>query len=241
MKKYLYALLMSAICLAGCSKEKVPFALDGTYQLGPTVSAANPIKLYTKDGIMEDPALIDRFLARRQYLVNAAIFARSDAPSPYANPVTLTIEGSRAVLVVSRSYATKFDTSRAEITSRTDRSFVVTGFDSTTIGNNDGSHCATLVEQMHSPHGGHRCVKLPPASGFSSFCFVRPMWVVITKDGKLFAPQLSWFLQASPPLAKACTYSYSREWDLFNPAVRSQLLAGDTLVVQEREIALLKK
>ena len=241
MKKYFYSLIMSALCLAGCSKEKVPLALDGTYQLGPVVSAANPIKLFTKDGSTDDPTLINRFLARRQYVINTTLFARADAPSPYTNPITLTIAGSRAALIVNRATPTKFDTTKAEITGRTDRSFVVLGFDSTTFGDRDGSHCATLIEQMHSPHGGYRCVKLPPASGFSSYCMGRPMWVIALKDGKLFAPQLSWFLQVSSPLVKACNYSYTREWDLFNPAVQSQMIAGDTLVVQEWEIAFLKK
>lgn len=241
MKKHFYFLACAATLLSGCGKEKAPLLLDGTYQLGPTVFATSPILLYTKAGKVDNPALLTHFLARRSLWLNPATFASADAPTPYRAPVTLIIAGTQAKLITSSSRPTKTDTSRAEITARTDQSFVLAVFDSVSTTGGFDNRCVTLAQQLHAVPEGARCVRLPPASGYSGYCFVRPMRVVTIRDGKLFAPQLSWLVQANVGRSNACGYVASREWNTFDPAVLNQLVAGDTIVVQEREIALLKQ
>ena len=85
-----------------------------------------------------------------------------------------------------------------------------------------------------------RCVALPPATGYSRLCRFRPVRLLKMNAGQLFVPQLSWLVQSGQQYA-SCGYAASGSWNLFNTGILNQLTAGDTLVVQERAIALLKK
>ncbi|MEJ7666813.1 MAG: hypothetical protein WKG07_48575 [Hymenobacter sp.] len=144
--------------------KKMPLQLDGTYQPATTIIAANPIMLYTKEGRLDNPALLTRFLARRPR-AGSENFARADVPIPYSASLTLTIAGSRATLVTSSS-PTKSDTIRAEIMARTDRSFVLAYLDSVGYAKPSASNrCSSLSEQVASVRAGQRCraVCPPPA------------------------------------------------------------------------------
>ena len=66
------------------------------------------------------------------------------------------------------------------------------------------------------------------------------MQVVGINAGQLYIPVLSWSLKASSAYSY-CGWASSGSWNLFNKAVINQLAVGDTLVVQERSIALNKK
>ena len=143
-------------------------------------------------------------------------------PVPANGGLTLTFgTNSRATLT------TAFATRQAELTARTAQYLVLTDLDSssTSTSNSAPYRCGTLADQIRLVNPVQRCSALPPATGYTRSCRFRQVQVVIVRDAALFLSLFSWLIYSN----------------LFNPALAGQLLAGDTVVVQTREVALLMK
>lgn len=94
MKHLLFWLAPGWLLLAGCRQgepEALP-ALTGDYLLGDVVVTA-PIVMYTRGGPINNPGLIDRFLARRK--LTPSTFSRTDVPVPPTVPFTLRMEANQ--------------------------------------------------------------------------------------------------------------------------------------------------
>lgn len=245
MKLLSYSLAFFALVFAGCSKDadQAPAVLDGEYRAGATIIAA-PIVMYTKNGVVNTPALVDRFLRRTAYA--PSLFSRTNEPVLGGATLTLTIRGNRQATFVTTSPG-RTDTVKTDITSQTAQYFVAIGRDSvaTRSSSNPSDRCARLAGQMHSEATGKRCLDLAPSSGapWQQLCRFRSFRFVNLNAGQLFVPHLTWLLQSlqSPQGSAICSSASSSTWNRFNSGVLNQLAAGDTLVVQERTIALLKQ
>jgi len=239
MNQRFYVLLLGSIFLNSCSKDKeAQPALTGSLQAESVIRAAD-IRMYTSAGQVNNQALVDKFLARRQNLAN--YFSRVDVPIPATYSLTLAFRGNDRVTWLSKS-ATSADSVLTEITSQSPQRLVLAHMDSVNILRGAPQNRAEqLSALMEAEQPGQRCHNVPAASGtYSQYCRMRPVRVITRHDGKFFLPQLSWLIQSSSAYGSAY-WAYSGVQNTFNTAIISQLVVGDTLVVQVREIAFSKK
>lgn len=239
MKQHLYFLLLGASFLGGCRKdEETPLALTGSFQAGPAISTAD-IVMYTSAGRVDNQPLVDKFLARRKNL--ATYFSRVDVPLPAAYSLTLTFRGNNRVTLLAKG-ATSTDSILTEITAQLPQRLVLASIDSINILRNAAQNRADqLSDLVPSERPNQRCLNVAVSSGtYSQACRMRPIRVITKHDNKLFLPQLSWLIQTSSAYG-GFSWAYSGVQNTFNTALLNQLVAGDTLVVQAREIPFSKK
>ena len=244
MKHLLFRLASGVLLLAGCRKgePEAPPALTGDYLMGDVVVTA-PIVMYTRGGPVNNPGLIDRFLARRKLTPSA--FSRTDVPVPPTARLALRMAAHQQAQWIIPAPGGS-DTVRLDVTSQRPNYVVLARRDSATDGHGSSngvytpSRCETLGAQVEVESQVKRCSTTHSAAGIAIRCRFRPRFVVKITGGHLSVPQLSWALSASLA-GSGCETSTSNGWNLFNPGVVAQLTAGDTLVVQERSIALVKK
>ena len=240
MKHHLTSLAL--LLLAGCGKApKIELPLTGEYETGPTI-VANPIVMYTENGPVNNPQLVDKFLSGKQ--LGPPFFFRTDVPNNDFYAFKLTIATNSQATLVSQSL-TNPATKKAEITARNAEYFVLTEVDSVSISNSNtnSNRCSLLGHKLKTIYPAQRCKSLPLSTGYSQICRFRPVQVVTIRDGRFFLSVLSWMVQTGPSAATGsfCGLSSAGERNTFNPAIAAQLIDGDTIVVQQREIALLKK
>ncbi|OWP63403.1 hypothetical protein CDA63_09365 [Hymenobacter amundsenii] len=249
--KYPYSILIFLFILfSGCGKEEeIPLNLEGEYRTGNTLLAANPIIMYTSSGRVDNQAVIDQFL-KRVYPSNPSYFSRSNVTLPPDGAITLAIRANnRAVLMFN--YQNQYDPIETEITSREVNYFVLTNMDSTGFGpiiqvNSYPNACEQFAQSVNLVHPGRRCRPVSVVAGtFDKVCKERPVRVIRIRDRKLFIPQFSWLFTntyISPSGGKSlCGQAQSNQWNLLDPAAPGKLRSGDTLVVQERQVELLKQ
>lgn len=239
MKQHLYFLLAGGSLLAGCGKDpETQPVLAGSYQAGPVISTAD-IMLYTSTGRVDNRAMVDNFLARRKNL--SGYFSRVDVALPTAYSLTLAFRGNNRVTLLSKS-ATSTDSTLTEITAQSAQRLVLANKDSiSNLRPGSPSRVDQLSDLIPGEQPVRRCAAASVSSGtYALACRYRPIRVITSHDGKLFLPQLSWLIQTGNGYGISY-WAYSGVQNTFNTAVLSQLQAGDTLVVQAREIAFSKK
>jgi hypothetical protein len=155
----------------------------------------------------------------------------------------LLIRGHNTLAYFVNTTPGRTDTLKTDLTTPQATYAVSTARDSIAVSAPAGtpSRCEVLGGQMDAVLPNKRCTALPPVTGYSRLCRFRPIQVLRIDAGHLAVPQLSWLVYSSPSPNNSCGVSMSGAWNLFNKALLSQLAAGDTLVVQERTIALTKK
>lgn len=227
--------------LTGCGKDReAQPVLEGSYQAGSVISAAD-ITMYTSAGRVDNQALVDKFLARHKNLSN--YFSRVDVPLPATYSLTLAFRGKSQATLLSKG-PTSTDSVLTEITAQSAQRLVLANKDSVVILRNvtaSQNRAEQLSDLIPSERPGQHCQYASSSSGTVALsCRVRPLRVITSHDGKLFLPQLSWLIQVSDGY-RTSGWAYSGVQNTFNTAVLNQLSAGDTLVVQAREIPFSKK
>lgn len=240
MKHLFYPLVCGLFILAGCSNDdetQGAFVLAGDYQAATTVVTA-PIALYTKDGLVNNPTLVDNLLRRRS-LNTPGYFSRVDAPVT-GNGLKLSINSSGQALLIS-TYPTRTDTVKASVGNQTASSFTLTNADSI-VAISPGSasffyRCDLLAGNIKAVYPVKHCRAVSVSSGtVSQACGFRPVKLIEIRGGQLFVPIFSWFVETGQPTT--CGTAAGGEWNTFNPAILNQLVAGDTIVVQTKSVAL---
>lgn len=237
MRKH-YRLLVALVVLsAGCQKDKerIAYDLTGTYTAEHTLRAANPIAMYTSAGQVTNTAVVTRFLARRLNL--STYFSATDVAVPSNTTLRLAFRAnSQAILFTTApNYS---DSVRTEITHQQINSLRLQNLDSISTLSGISYSCKKVLEladYIKEVYPGRRCQAMSPTTGYSQYCKTRPVRVVGARGSQLYVPYFSWLVQAD-----GCSLAYKGEWNLFNTAVLNHLAAGDTVVVQEREILLSK-
>jgi hypothetical protein len=237
MKQPYYSLLVLGASLTSCQKDKerISYDLSGTYTAENTLRAANPITMYTSAGQVSNAAVITRFLAKRQNLSD--YFSATDLAIPSNTTLRLAFRANNRATLLSTT-PTYSDSIRTEVTDQQVASLRLQNLDSVTILPGTSYSCQKVEEltgYIKEVYPGKRCRPLPTASGYSQFCRQRPVRMIGAHGDQLYVPYFSWLVSAG-----GCYIAYSGEWNMFNRAVLSHLAAGDTVVVQEREIALRK-
>jgi hypothetical protein len=237
MKQPYYLLLAAAALLTSCQKdsERIAYSLSGVYTAENTLRAANPIGMYTSAGQVTNAAVITRFLAKRQNLSD--YFSTTDVAIPSNTSLRLVFRANNRATLLSTA-PNYSDSIRAEVTDQQVASLRLQNLDSVTTLASASYSCTKVSElagYIKEVYPGKRCRNLPLASGYSQYCRQRPVRVVGARGSQLYVPYFSWLVQAD-----GCFVAYSGEWNMFNRAVLNHLAAGDTVVVQEREIALRK-
>lgn len=226
--------------LAGCGKDKQNQpTLVGSFEAEAVIKPA-AIIMYTSAGVVDNQALVDKFLARRNRNVDT-YFSRVEVPLPASQSLTLAFRGNNRATLLDKG-PTRTDSIQTDVISQSPQRLVLAQKDSVVIlrgSSTDRAEQLSGMMQLEQP--GQRCQILPPSSGIPSlYCRVRPIRVITCHDGRLFLPQFSWLIQTSTAYATS-SWSYKGVQNTFNSAVLNQLVAGDTLVVQVREIPFSKK
>jgi hypothetical protein len=249
-KQLLYSLCLGSLLLAGCSKEKSPFITAGEYETGTVIQSA-PIQLFTKDGLVDNPQVVDKFL--RQKFWTTVAFSRTDEPYS-GSAFKLRIEADKRAFLISNN-GTHSDTIKAFLTSQTDRYLVLSYADSVTGRGavskpipGQQSPCELLYTKIKSEYAGVHFYPVAYASGTDMYVpRERPILVISIKNGQLFLPQFSWIIASTHvinsgpyPLTNRCGMAQNNDRNVFNSAVISQLTVGDTIVVQERGVPFQK-
>gem|GEM_PF-4799182 len=246
MKSSFYP-LTAMLCLSllgSCHKdpETSPLVLPGEYQAAGTLTTA-PILLYTKNGPVDNAALVDKLIARRRL---GSYFSRADVPMAAGSTLTLTIRDNGTARLVFGSPAFA-DTVEAEVMGQSATSFVLASRDS--VGGPElaatPNRCEVLAGKIRVLYPPKRCRPIAYTPGtYEQYCRFRPSRLITIRNGQLFIPQLSWLIQnqtGAGPGTSVCTLAYSGEWNALDPAILNQLVAGDTIVVQQRQVALLRQ
>lgn len=236
--KHIYAsCLLLVTALASCHHDVENLAPDltGTYVARNIITAAHPIALYTKNGLENNPAVVTRFLARRPSL--ASYFSVSDVPLPSGSTLRLTFRANNRATVLATT-PTYTDSIRAEVGGRQATFFLLQNLDST-LSYSPSSYMgcnriSLLADYVRGTAPGKRCFAAPTIGNLNGqACRERPVRVIGVRGGQLYIPFYSWLIQTG-----GCYTALSGEWNTFGEGVVGQLATGDTLVVQEREIAL---
>jgi hypothetical protein len=237
MKQYYFLLLGAALLMVSCQKDKerIAYDLSGTYTAENTLKAANPIAMYTSGGQVTNTAVITRFLARRQGL--ASYFSATDVAIPGNTSLRLSFRANNRATLISTA-PNYVDSIRTEVTDQQIASLRLQNLDSVTTLPGTSYSCRKMEElasYIKEVYPGKRCRPLPATSGYSQLCKQRPVRMIGAHGSQLYVPYFSWLVQAD-----GCYIAYGGEWNIFNRAVLNRLATGDTVVVQEREIALRK-
>lgn len=243
MKHTFYPLaLCAAVLLGSCGKDngETPLALTGEYQATKVLAATNPIRMYTKTGEIANVPLVDSYI-RRQFGTRPSFFSRTDVAIAGLDLQTLTIDANDQATLAT-FYQTNTTRVNSRITLRTPHYFVLTAADSasTLIPVGAPNRCVQLLDQIKTIAPIKRCYPLPGITGYIQGCKFQPVQVVSIQNRQLFFPVLSWLVVRGQPSSGTCTYGFADERNIFNSAMLNQLVDGDTLVVQERQIALTK-
>ena len=240
MKRYLYPFLCGVLAMISCGKDKkAPLVLSGSYQSGPTTLVATPIRMYTEKGEVNNPALMDHFLYR--HFRTSGPFSRIDIP-PGPRVFTLAIRSNKRATLTNTNVAPG-DSIQAEVLAQELSSFVLANLDSVDVLSAGGAptRCDQLDELIGNTHRGKHCIALPATTGYRFNCRIRPVRLVTIKGSQLVIPLFNYVITAGYPAPNNCEIVRAEEWNTFNPAILNQLVAGDTLVVQEQQIPLTKK
>jgi hypothetical protein len=240
MKKYFYPFVFGVLVVNGCGKDpEAPLVLSGIYQSGTTSLVATPIRMYTKNGEVNNPPMLDHFLYR--HFRSWGPFSRIDIPSG-TRVFTLTVRSNKRATLTNTNVAPG-DSVQAEVLVQKPTSFVLANLDSVDVLSAGGAstRCDRLDELIGNTHRGKRCTAVPATTGYGFNCRIRPVRLITIEGRQLVIPQFNYVIIAGYPAANSCEVVRAEEWNTFNPAILNQLVTGDTIVVQEQEIPLTKK
>lgn len=238
--KHSYLLAASLLLFSACGNDDdtPELSLPGEY-LAENRVVATSINMYTSNGQVNNTSLIDNFIRRYRSTDN---FSRTDVAVPAGNTLTLSIDSnSKATFVSTTPAPQRTDTLKTEIVFRAKDHLTLAEFDSISIFTSTQSNrCAELSQNMTQVLPNKRCRAVSIVTGYSQICRYRPASALLIKDGSLRLPLFSWMI-VNRQGGNYCGNGYSGVRNLFNTAVLNQLRAGDTIVVQVREVPFIKQ
>ncbi|HEX8328574.1 MAG TPA: hypothetical protein VF629_13615 [Hymenobacter sp.] len=230
-------LLMLCACKKENSEESLP-TWEGIYESEPTILSINPIIMYTANGAVNSQNTIEKFI-RRNLLLTSPLFSSTNTPNPSGESYTLTIMPNNQATIAYKHPLISGSVSYA-IASRSRERLHLLSVDSTS--NNlfiNANRCTVLNQNVPAVSTPARCI--PGSPGVTLFCKFRTSKLISVANGQLFAPQLSWYVKLQQSPNAYCSSGYGGSWNIFNQSVTNQLMAGDTILVQERAFAFRKK
>jgi hypothetical protein len=241
MKKVFYPLGLGLIALAGCKdtpKEEPRFDASGTYTI-TTVPVAGAVRMFTRAGEVNNAQLIREF-SQRKY---SGLFYSPGVISPYLTG-ELAFDGSgKATLTTTAVQMGSTVTNKlvCDVTSQTPTNLLLTS-QLPAVYNvpSTPDACYSIVRDIKGLSPVYTCTALPPTTGSSSQCQYKPVFVLNLRGTQPSLALLSYIFSAANA-NQTCNIAYRNDFNIFNTAITSRLSAGDTLVVQESELPLVKK
>lgn len=256
MKHSCYCVGLTLLVLFGCTKAKEEFSpflsgsLAGEYRAGSSILAPTPIAMYTSTGEIKNVTVIDDYLRRyyRRTTSFPVYFSRTDVAVANGVSHVLTINANDQVVEVS-TFSTGSTTFKSNLVLRTPDYLVLKGTDSVTFATGSNvltSPCAPLGKLARTLNPVERCQQLPASTGYQSICKFLPLQAITIRNGELYIPVLSVLLETRVTPSNAfpaskCGYRIGNERNVFDTTFLNRLAPGDTLVVQAREIAWIRK
>lgn len=239
--RHSYLLAASLLLFSACGNDDdtPELSLPGDY-LAENRIVATSINMYTSNGQVNNTSLIDNFIRRNRSTDN---FSRTDVAVPAGNTLTLSINSNnKATFVSTTTSPQRSDTLKTEIMSRSPDHLALANLDSVSIPTPAQlNRCEELSQNMTQVQPNKRCRPVSLTAGLvSQVCRYRPASALLIKDGSLRLPLFSWII-VNRQGGNYCGNGYSGVRNLFNTAVLNQLRAGDTIVVQVREVPLIKQ
>ena len=237
---YLFAASMLLLCACGKDDDTSELNLPGKYRSDNHIMAA-AINMYTSSGQLNNTSLIDKFIRRHRM---SDSFSRTDVAIPNGNFLTLSISPDNRVTFVSTTpdNSRSPDSLKTEIVSRSQDYLALANLDSVSVVSSESSNrCEQLAKNINQVQPNKRCRTVSVVSGsFSQLCWYRPTSALLIKDGTLRLPLFSWII-SSRQNGFFCGSGYGNTRNTLNPAVLNQLQVGDTIVVQVRQVPLIKQ
>ena len=241
MKQFFYSLGLGLTLLAGCkdkTEEEPRFDATGTYTI-TTAPVAGAVRMFTRAGEVRDAQLIRNF-SERNY---SGLLYSPGVASPYLSgelafggngQATLTTTAIQMGSVVANTLV-------CDITSQTPTTLLLTSqLSAVTYTPSTTNACYSIVRDIKGISPIYTCKALPPVTGFSSQCDFKPVYVLNLHGIQPSLALLS-YIFSTANAGQTCSLGYRNDFNVFNTALPSRLNAGDTLVVQESELPLVKK
>ncbi|UOQ67269.1 hypothetical protein MUN86_05095 [Hymenobacter volaticus] len=228
--------------LTSCEKDQDPtIQLEGRYETSNTI-VPGPIQLYTTGGRrITDQRVIQSFIQRRH--VEEYFLSANQTISDSSSIEVQFVSADKVRLSFKRPKHND-KVIETEITARTQEQLTLTTLaESKFFKTTDGpsNHCAELGDKIKTVYPVLNWQAVSSASGYSgSYCTGRETRVLTLKNGKPVLTLMSWAVLAYGNFG-GCSSAYNNEWNTFNTSLPAQLGSKDTVMVQTKEIALLKK
>ncbi|MEL5992962.1 hypothetical protein [Hymenobacter segetis] len=242
MKHYFYPLALGLITLVGCSKsksEETPkFDATGTYTISATPEPG-PIRMFTQAGEIQNDVIIRRYFERQYaglpiawgvippFRAAELIFT---SPSDAILNTTAPTSGfppSSSVLVTFSGLTN----ARAVLTSKNPKSAI--------SPSSSSSKCDNITHDIQGVSPVYTCTALPPSTGFGTQCDFKPVYVLNLRGEKASLALMFFYFSATVSGGR-CGIG-GNLFNVLNTTLPPRIAAGDTLVVQEAELPLVKR
>ncbi|GAA4029924.1 hypothetical protein GCM10022409_12720 [Hymenobacter glaciei] len=120
---------------------------------------------------------------------------------------------------------------RAVLTSKDPKPF--------TTSSGSSSKCDNIVRDIQGVSPAYTCTTPPPSTGFGTQCEFKPVYVLNLRGEK--ASLAIMFFHFSATVSGGSCGMGGSLFNVLNAALPGRIAAGDTLVVQEAELPLVKK
>lgn len=241
MKHLFYPLACGLLLFGGCKdtpKEEPRFDATGTYTI-TTVPVAGAVRMFTMAGEVHNAQLIRNF-SQRNY---PGLFYSPGFISPYVSG-ELAFDGKgKATLTTSALLLGGLVTTTLDydVTSQTSDNLLLSRqLSALTNAPVTPDACYNIVRDIEGLPPVFACTALPPASGFSMQCVFKPVYVLNLRGTQPSLALMSYIFSATKA-GRTCSFAYRNDFNVFNTTLPGRLNAGDTLVVQEAELPLVKK
>ena len=242
MLKHLSIRVALLALLTSCEKDPDPtIQVEGAYETSNTI-VPGPIQLYTSGGRrITDQQVIKSFI-RRRHAEEYFLFGNQTIPD--SSSIEVLFQPADKVILSFKQPNQKERVVETEITARTQEQLTLTTvaeskFFKTT--DSPSSYCAELGDKIKTVYPELNWQAVSHAGGYSgSYCTGRETRVLTLRNGKPVLTLMSWAVLAYGSFG-GCSSAYNNEWNTFNTSLPAQLGSKDTVMVQTKEIALLKK
>ncbi|MBU6122816.1 hypothetical protein [Hymenobacter siberiensis] len=242
MKHYFYPLALGLIALVGCSKsksEETPkFDTTGTYTVS-TTPEPRPMRMFTQTGEVRNDALIQRYF-ERQY---AGLPIKSGVIPPFLAAELVFTSPSEAILNTTTLMSGTPQTSNVPLTfsGLTNERAVLTSKNPkpSTSPSGNSSKCDNIVRDIQGVSPVYTCTSLPPSTGFGTQCEFKPVYVLNLRGEQASIAIMFYYFSATVS-GGSCGMG-GNLFNVLNAALPGRIASGDTLVVQEAELPLVKK
>ncbi|THU39287.1 hypothetical protein FAM09_12300 [Niastella caeni] len=224
--KVLLPLLVSGVFFNACSKEDDKMNTPGdkileTYYPGSTMEI-NELAIYTSNGVISDPAVIQDFLDRNVSTETKNYF--------YVNQSSVNINANNTVLYFLEKNRVHINGTNMEIVAQKDSLMIVSEYTSTPVPENN-STCSALAGKVPEFSSYYDC----PDGSCASY---RRTYPIIKSGINYYIPMLTY-----ASVTKDCAMAPIEipAINIKNHSLQSKLVEGDSVLIQYAKLPLVKK